>query len=308
MNMPILVIHGGAGTVDPTSLPPGYIDDRRTALRSITDDAWTILAGGGTALDAVTHAVRLLENCPLFNAGHGAVLNREGAAELDASIMDGSTGRYGGISAVRTVKNPVLGARAVMEKSPHSLLCGPGAEAFARDYGLTMVDNGYFITDERRQALADFLKEENMTCTGYQAQKALSTVGAVARDRTGHLAAATSTGGLTGKLPGRVSDSSVAGAGTWADDKTCALSCTGTGDVFIRNATSRDIACLMAYRNIPLSDAVAEGLRKVTFAGGMGGIIGISADGDIVMDCTARTMSRAWRTEKQPTIAAVVWP
>ena len=299
MNKTGLVIHGGAGA-HFGGLTESESAARHQALRDIAARGQDILQRGGGALDAVTEAVRLLEDCPLFNAGKGAVFAANGVIELDACVMDGRTGACGGVSAAQTIKNPVLAARAVMEQSPHSLLCGRGAEEYAAGRGLDIVDNDYFHTLERRQGLEEALQKQ------FRAEAALGTVGAVALDRQGHLAAATSTGGLTAKLPGRVSDSSIAGAGTWAADGLCALSCTGTGDIFIRNATARDVACLMEYKGFPLAQAAAEGLRKVRAAGGAGGIIGIDAEGGVVMDFNTSGMCRGWTDESGQVRTAIL--
>jgi L-asparaginase / beta-aspartyl-peptidase len=210
------------------------------------------------------------------------------------------TGRCGGVSAVTTIKNPVLAARAVMDQSPHSLICGHGAESFAAAGGLDMVDNSYFLTRERRRQLDEALKAKE-----FSAVRGLSTVGAVARDADGNLAAATSTGGLTAKLPGRVSDSSVAGAGTWAANGVCALSCTGTGDVFLRNATARDVACMMEYKGLNLADAARGGLDKVKKSGGMGGIIGLAPEGGPVMEFNSTGMSRGFMRDGAESFAAI---
>ncbi len=294
-----LVIHGGAGEVFGDNAAAGETAAYHDALRRALEQGWTLLDRRGSALDAVTETVCVLEDNPLFNAGKGAVLSSNGVAELDASIMDGREGRCGGVSNLHTVKNPILAARAVMEQTPHSILCAQQADDFAAAQGLERVDNSYFITPRRQKELADALHKNQKKAAGG------GTVGAVARDRQGNLAAATSTGGMTARLPGRVSDSSIPGAGTWADDKTCALSCTGTGDIFIRNATARDVACLMEYKNMPLRDAVAQGLRAIKEAGGKGGIIGVDAAGNIVMDFTTKSMFRGCAGDDAPLMTAI---
>jgi len=295
-----LVIHGGAMVGPSSSLTESARQERIAALHESLRRGFELLAGGGTALDAAIRAVMVMEDCPLFNAGRGAVLAANGTVEMDAAVMDGETDRCGGVSAVMTIKNPILAARAVMDYSPHSLLCARGAESFARDQGLELADNSYFQTEERRQAL-----EEALTGKRFEAARSLGTVGAVARDKNGNLAAATSTGGLTGKLPGRVSDSSIAGAGTWAVNGVCALSCTGTGDVFIRNATARDVACLVEYKGMPLSAAIRTGLDKVAKAGGTGGMIGLGPQGPAIMDYNTDAMSRGFRQDGAEPFATI---
>jgi L-asparaginase / beta-aspartyl-peptidase len=295
-----LVIHGGAMIGLSSSLSESARRERIAALHESLRQGFEILAGGGSALDAAIRAVTVMEDCPLFNAGRGAVLASNGTVEMDAAVMDGASGRCGGVSAVMTIKNPILAARAVMDRSPHSLLCARGAESFAGDQGLELADNSYFQTEERRRAL-----EEVLAGKRFEAARALGTVGAAARDKDGNLAAATSTGGLTGKLPGRVSDSSIAGAGTWAANGVCALSCTGTGDVFIRNATARDIACMAEYKGMPLAAAIRAGLDKVAKAGGTGGVIGLGPRGPAIMDYNTDAMSRGFLQDGGEPFAAI---
>ncbi len=286
MSQTSLVIHGGG-----LSFAPSHEDReaREAALKEALKEGMAILRQDGHALDAAIKAVMVMEDCPLFNAGKGSVLAADGAIEMDACVMDGQTGRCGGVSAVQTVKNPVQAARAVMDHSPHSLLCAAGAEAFAAAQKLEIVDKSYFFTEERRRSLEKALKRR-----AFEASESLGTVGAAAYDKNGNLAAATSTGGLTAKMPGRVSDSSIAGAGTWAANNLCALSCTGTGDLFIRQATARDVACLMEYKKRPLKEATAEALARIKAAGGTGGIVALDAGGQVVMDYNTLGMSRGW--------------
>jgi beta-aspartyl-peptidase (threonine type) len=295
-----LVIHGGAVNLKPESLDKDECKERLATMQKALDTGFQLLQQGNSSLDAAAAAVVVLEDCPLFNAGRGSVLTAAGTVEMDAAIMDGATGKCGGVAAVAQIKNPVLGARAVMDHSPHTLLCGAGAESFAKSRGVGFADHSYFLTDKRRQELAEILKEGK-----FMADKSLGTVGAVARDRYGNLATATSTGGLTGKLPGRIGDTPVPGAGTWADNKTCALSCTGTGDVFIRNATARDIACLMEYKGMTLDDAVREGLRKVALDKGLGGAIGISAEGGFTMSYNTTAMFRGHLFDGEESFTAI---
>lgn len=283
---PILVIHGGAGN-GFKKLSREDRDRARDEIKTVLQKTYAILAKGGSALDAATAAVVALENCPLFNAGRGSVISANGEVEMDASIMDGATGKTGGVSTVKIIKNPILAAKAVMEHSRHTVFCAEGAEDFAKAQGLKIVENKYFITRERKSAWKQFRKEKE-----YNAAKALGTVGAVAMDQNGNIAAATSTGGLTDKAPGRVSDSALPGAGTWAKNGVCGISCTGTGDVFIRNVTAFDAAAMVEYQNMDLKDAFASALEKVKAAGGYGGMIGIDANGNAVMDFNTEGMYR----------------
>jgi beta-aspartyl-peptidase (threonine type) len=251
------------------------------ALRSALHAGYTVLQVGGSALDAVTATVVALEDCPLFNAGRGAVLNADGEHEMDASVMDGATLAAGGVACVQRIRNPVLAARAVMERSPHVLLAGKGAERFARRQGLAFAPPRYFLTEERQEALKKRLKDHH------------GTVGAVALDRAGNLAAATSTGGYTGKLPGRIGDSPLVGAGTWAENATCAVSGTGLGEAFIRAAVAHDIASRMRYRREPLARAAAAALRNVKRLRGDGGLIAVDRRGNVVMPFNSAGMYRA---------------
>ena len=253
-----LAIHGGAGTIRPetmnSEIEAGYHAGLRTSLLA----GHRVLAAGGSALDAVTTAVMALEDDPHFNAGRGAVYTSAGTHEMDAAVMDGRTRAAGAVAGVAGPRNPVLAARAVMEKSEHVLLIAAGAEAFCREHGIDFAEPGYFDTDRRRAALRAELERRRRAApdTRDDADRH-GTVGAVARDAAGNLAAATSTGGMTGKLPGRVGDCPVFGAGTWADE-SCAISCTGHGEYFIRYAAAHDIASRMRYLNETLEQAAAR--------------------------------------------------
>jgi beta-aspartyl-peptidase (threonine type) len=273
---PVLAIHGGAG-FSRKSAPGPY----RAGLARALDAGWTVLARGGSALDAVSVAVGVLEDDPLFNAGRGAVYNAEARHELDASIMDGASLRAGAVAAVSRIRNPVLAARAVMEHSPHVLLAGQGAERFARRHGIAFASQRYFHTEARRQALRRNLKGHH------------GTVGAVARDAAGNLAAATSTGGFTGKLPGRVGDSPIIGAGTWADNTTCAVSGSGHGELFMRTALAHDVAARMRYRGDSLARAARAALAAIARLGGDGGLVAIDRRGNIAMPFNSEGMLRA---------------
>jgi beta-aspartyl-peptidase (threonine type) len=270
----------------------------RAGLAAALDAGYAILERGGSSLDAVTAAVRTLEDDPQFNAGRGAVLNHEGDAELDAAIMDGHGPRAGAVAGVRHVRNPVELARLVMENSPHVLLVAEGAEEFALEQGMVLVPRGYFRTeararelDEARQTQAEQLKAAAPGATG--------TVGAVALDRAGHLAAATSTGGLTNKHRGRVGDSPIVGAGTYADDASCAVSGTGQGEFFIRQVVAYDICALLQYRHLTLAQAVREVIHeKLRRAGGEGGVIAVDRSGNIAMDFNSVGMFRGARDSR----------
>ncbi|MBN8482420.1 MAG: isoaspartyl peptidase/L-asparaginase [Xanthomonadales bacterium] len=291
---PLLLVHGGAGVIRAT-LTPAIEAEVKADLARALRAGHAILAAGGASLDAVEAAVVVLEDSPHFNAGHGAVFTHEGINELDASIMDGATRRAGAVAGVRHVRNPVALARAVMEKSGHVLLIGEGAEAFARHVGVPFVDAGYFRTGTRWQQLQEAIAKET---AGQQSEQGRAihygTVGAVALDARGHLAAATSTGGMTNKRWGRVGDSPLIGAGTWADDRV-AVSATGWGEYFIRAAVAHDIAARMAYGGSTLAEAAAAVIDgEVPRLGGDGGIIAIDAQGHCSLAFNTDGMYRGW--------------
>lgn len=292
-----LVIHGGAGVIDRGRL--GADDEReiRAGLDAALDAGHAGLARGGSALDAVEAAVRALEDCPRFNAGHGAVFDADGQHELDASVMEGHTRRAGAVAGVTTVRNPVSLARAVMDHSPHVMLIGTGAEAFADTReDIARVPNAYFDTDHRRQELAQARAREQADAGAAEDLKGryFGTVGAVALDARGQIATATSTGGMTNKRWGRVGDTPLVGAGTWADAR-CGVSGTGWGEFFIRCAVAHDIAARIAYRGDALQ-AAAEAviLRDVPGLGGDGGAIALDRDGNIAMVFNTSGMYRGW--------------
>ena len=274
-----IAVHGGAGVMRNTTLVQQKMYCK--ALELALDAGHQILAGGGSSLDAVTAAVVALEDDPLFNAGRGAVYTAAGKHELDASIMDGATLRGGAVAAASRIRNPVLAARAVMEKSPHVLLVGKGADQFARQHGLPLVRNTYFDTRERREALRKGLKRHH------------GTVGAVALDRRGDLAAATSTGGYTGKLPGRVGDSPLIGAGTYADNSSCAVSGTGWGEAFIRIALAHEVSARMRHKGDDVVRASKAALRMLAGIKGDGGLIAVDRQGNLAMPFNSGGMLRA---------------
>ncbi|HVI58173.1 MAG TPA: isoaspartyl peptidase/L-asparaginase [Luteimonas sp.] len=292
-----LAIHGGAGVIERERL--GADDERaiRADLDAALDAGHAVLARGGGALDAVEAAVRALEDSPRFNAGHGAVYDADGRHELDASLMEGHTRRAGAVAGVTTVRNPVSLARAVMAHSPHVLLVGAGAEAFADTRAeIARVPNAWFDTDHRRRELEQAQARERADAEVVVDLKGryFGTVGAVALDARGHLAAATSTGGMTNKRWGRVGDTPLVGAGTWADDR-CAVSGTGWGEFFIRCAVAHDIAARMAYRGDSLADAAgAVVMQAVPRLGGDGGAIAVDRDGNIAMPFNTAGMYRGW--------------
>lgn len=299
-----IVIHGGAGVIEPSRMTPAKEASFREGLAAALDAGYAILERGGSSLDAVTAAVRTMENDPQFNAGKGAVLNHEGDAELDAAIMDGRGPRAGAVASVFHVKNPIELARLVMEKSVHVMLVGRGAEDFALEHGVTMVPRSYFRTEAREQQLAEELRKEKerapatptTRATDAAAAYSMGTVGAVALDREGNLAAGTSTGGLTNKLLGRVGDSPIIGAGTYANNESCAVSGTGEGEYYIRQVLAYDICALVQYRHMTLAQAVHEEIHvKLQRAGGEGGVIALDPAGNIAMDFNSVGMFRAAR-------------
>ncbi|MFN2501028.1 MAG: isoaspartyl peptidase/L-asparaginase family protein [Pyrinomonadaceae bacterium] len=317
------MIHGGAGVISRGSLTP----EREKALRLKLEEA--VLAGylamkdGATSLDAVERAIRILEDSPLFNAGKGAVFTNDGRNELDASIMDGKTLGAGAVAGLRHVKNPITLARAVMEKSPHVMMAGDGAEKFAREQKIDLVDEKYFWTQERWDALQKVLKEEkdkvekekgkseslepkSKSARGFESpvqSNAFSdlpynrsgTVGAVALDRNGNLAAGTSTGGMTNKRYGRIGDAPIIGAGTYANNNSCAVSATGWGEFFIRLGVARDIASMMEYQAQPIQTAADRVIKqKLQKLGGDGGVIAIDKFGNMAISFNSEGMYRAY--------------
>ena len=284
-------IHGGAGTIDPGKMTPERERDYRAGLQRAVMAGYDILKSGGASLDAVETAVRMLEDDPLFNAGKGAVFTSAGTNELDASIMNGRTLAAGAVAGVKRVKNPINLARMVMEKSPHVMIAGEGAEAFAKEMGVELVDPKYFFTQERWQALEKMKAEKKEAPVSDKDRH--GTVGAVALDQAGNLAAATSTGGMTNKRVGRIGDAPVIGAGTYANNRTCAVSATGDGEYFIRIGVARDISSAMEYQNAPLADAARRAIDKVGELGGDGGLIAIDKDGHIAMPFNTSGMYRA---------------
>lgn len=299
MTKAVIAIHGGAGAISRAQLSPEKERQYIAALSAIVETGQKMLNAGENALDVVTEAVRLLEECPLFNAGIGSVFTRDETHDLDACVMDGYSLRAGAVAGVSRLRNPVLAARLVMERSPHVLLVGEGAEKFAFAEGMEPVSPDLFSTPERyAQLLA--AREAGQTELDHggaplDETKKMGTVGAVALDNQGNLAAATSTGGMTNKLPGRVGDSPLPGAGCYANNASVAVSCTGTGEVFIRALAAYDIAALMDYGGLSLHEACeAVVMDKLPALGGSGGLVAVDREGNIALPFNSEGMYRAW--------------
>ncbi|MDD5333160.1 MAG: isoaspartyl peptidase/L-asparaginase [Rhodoferax sp.] len=309
--VPLIAIHGGAGTISRASIGTEQKAAYQAALKDVLLAAQQLLAAGGSALDAVSLAVDLLEDCPLFNAGHGAVFTHDETHELDAAVMDGATLRAGAVACVSRVRRPLRAARAVMERSEHVLLVAAGAEAFAQACGLELVDPAYFSTEARRAQLQR-ARSSDATLLDHDAAalvfrpsaagappldegSKLGTVGAVALDVHGNLAAATSTGGMTNKRPGRVGDTPLIGAGTYADNRTAAVSCTGSGEMFMRVVAAYDVCARMAYAGQSLAAAAQEVVMQVLPAiGGRGGLIAVDALGNLSLPFNTEGMYRGF--------------
>jgi beta-aspartyl-peptidase (threonine type) len=303
-----LVVHGGSGVIDREDLKPEQDRAYRAVLAQAAEAGATVLRQGGAALDAVEAAIHVLEDDPLFNAGRGAVFTADGRVELDAAIMDGATLAAGAVAGVTRMRNPISAARAVMERSPHVLMAGAGADAFARSEGLAEVDPGYFFVERRWRALEKQLIREGLPVPArpHGASKDLvhaalahdegkrGTVGVVARDGHGHVAAGTSTGGTTGKRWGRVGDSPLIGAGTYASDRSAAVSGTGEGEYFIRLSVARQICALVELKGLTLQAAVDEVIHtELTDLGGQGGVIAVAPDGQMAWGFNTSGMYRA---------------
>jgi L-asparaginase / beta-aspartyl-peptidase len=294
-----LVIHGGAGTMERGKMTAEQEKEYRVGLERSLKAGWEILQRGGSSLDATEAAVRVLEDDPHFNAGKGAVFTSAGTNELDASIMDGRTLKAGAVASVRRIKNPISLARLVMEKSPHVMLDCAGAEAFAKEQGIELVDEKYFFTQERWDALQRIKQAEKQGGGGEKKfiisdQDRHGTVGAVALDQNGNLAAATSTGGMTNKRPGRIGDSPVIGAGNYANNATCAVSGTGDGEYFIRATVAHEVSVLMEYRGMSLKDAARAALDQMAKLGGTGGLIAIDKNANIALPFNTSGMYRGY--------------
>ncbi len=313
-----LVIHGGAGTITPDKLTPELEAEIRTDLAAALAAGEKVLKDGGEALDAVTAAIQVMENSSHFNAGRGAVFTAEGKNEMDSSIMDGRTLDAGAVSGVSNIKNPILLARAVMENSPHVMMMGHGAETFAATQGIETADDAYFHTDYRWGQYQDAKArmtgpmldhdgkapgEAGKTSSaddGLNGDYKFGTVGAVAMDRNGNLAAGTSTGGMTYKMHGRVGDSPIIGAGTYANNESCAVSATGHGEFFIRATVARNICALMEYADLSLQEAADRVMMdQLVKMGGDGGIIAVDKDGNMSMTFNTAGMFRGNLSSRQ---------
>jgi beta-aspartyl-peptidase (threonine type) len=297
-----LAVHGGAGTIERSKMTPEREHEYRAGIENALRAGSAILRRGGAALDAVEAAVRVLEDDPHFNAGKGSVFTSVGTNEMDAAIMDGKTRSAGAVAGVQHVRNPIVLARAVMEKSKHVFLIGSGAEEFAKRNGIELVDAKYFFTQDRWDALQKVKAAENGGGSGDKKfiitdAERHGTVGAVARDGSGNLAAATSTGGTTNKLPGRVGDSPVIGAGTFADNNTCAVSCTGDGEFFIRAAVAHEVSALIELSGVSLGKAAETALTKSRKLGGSGGLIAVDKKGNVVLPFNTSGMYRGFLAE-----------
>lgn len=307
MNKIALAIHGGAGTILRSEMTDELEKEYRQGLQNALQTGWEILSKNGSALDAVEGTVVELENFPLFNAGRGSVFTHDGKNEMDACIMDGANLRAGAVGFVRNIKNPVKLARLVMEKTAHCLLAGIGAEEFAREIGVEVESNEYFFVEHRWEQLlkardagviqldhtADEPELIEEAETAAQA-KPIGTVGAVACDAFGNLAAATSTGGMTNKKFGRVGDTPIIGAGNYAENSTCAVSCTGHGEFFMLGVTAYDVAARMKYKNLSLADASNEAIEHLTEIGGEGGFVAVDSLGNVVLPFNSEGMYRGF--------------
>lgn len=285
-----LVLHGGAGVMSEKSMTPemqkAYLSDLNRALQ-VGD---SVLAAGGTCMDAVVRTIMVMEDSPLFNAGKGAVFTHEGSIELDASVMDGKTLGAGAVAGIKDVRNPILLARTVMEKSEHVFLAGKGASQFAIEHGFKLVPNSYFHTEKRYRQLQELLKKEREAGQGDKH----GTVGCVALDRYGNIAAGTSTGGMNNKKYGRVGDAPIIGAGTYANNATGGFSCTGHGEYYIRLGFSRDISAMIEYQKLDIHKACQLEIEKLTKLGGTGGVIGLDKGGNVAMEFNTSGMFRGY--------------
>lgn len=300
----VMVIHGGAGTI----LKKNMLAEKERAYREVLTKAlqtgYNLIKSGKPSLDAVEATIQVMEDSPLFNAGKGAVFTHDGRNEMDAAIMEGATLKAGAVAGVTVIKSPISAARAVMEKSEHVMMAGAGAESFAREVGLEIVDPSYFRTEERWKGLQDAIKQDSAKAVlDHGSKKSMKlgtqnhdykfgTVGAVALDQAGNLAAGTSTGGMTNKKYGRVGDAPIIGAGTYANNATAGISCTGWGEFYIRNVVAHDISAMMEYKGLSLADATKAAIEKVGKMGGDGGLIALDKKGNVSMPFNTEGMYR----------------
>ncbi len=280
-----LIVHGGAGSF--SGLDEKTLNSYKAGINQALEAGYEVLEKGGTSLDAVTSAVIILEDLPLFNAGKGSVYTEIETQEMDSSIMDGKNGKGGAVAGVSRVKNPIVLARKVMEETEHVMLIGKGAEKFAKEVGVDLVDPSYFYSEKNLNRVRKSKKD-----------KKLGTVGAAALDQYGNLAAATSTGGRTNKMTGRVGDSPILGAGTWAQNELCAVSGTGHGEYFMRLLTAADVCKLMEYSGLSLEESANSVVNKLTESGAQGGIISIDTDGNISAVFNTKAMARGYKTRE----------
>lgn len=285
-----IVIHGGAGVMSKEKMNEERQQEYKKVLTEALELGEKMLKEGAVSTDVVVEVIQVMENSPLFNAGKGAVFTSEGKNELDASIMEGRTLKAGAVAGVTNIKNPIKAAREVMLNSEHVFLSGKGASKFAKKQGLEMVNNKYFFTEERYQSLKQLQKRERKRTE----KDNMGTVGCAVLDTRGNLCAGTSTGGMTNKKYGRIGDSPVIGAGTYANNKTCAVSCTGHGEYYIRLGFARDISALMEYKNLTVTEACREEIRKLTEMKGDGGVIALDAKGNIAMEFNTGGMFRGY--------------
>lgn len=302
-----IAIHGGAGTLVKGMMTPELETKYKDALKDALDAGYYLLENGGTAVDAVEVAVKVLEDSPLFNAGKGSVFTAEGSHEMDAAIMDGKNLNAGAVSLITGIKNPVCLAKDVMNKSEHVFLAGDGAMQFAKELNYRLVDADYFYDEFRHNQWLE-IKDSDHFQLDHATKKdsKFGTVGAVACDQDGNIAAATSTGGMTNKKWGRVGDSPMIGAGNYANNNTCAVSCTGSGEFFIRGVVAYDVACLMEYKNMGLQEAANEVINKrILKIGGDGGLIAVDSQGNIAMPFNTEGMYRACKSSMGTEIIAI---
>lgn len=291
---PVIAIHGGAGTIRAREMTAEQEQAYRDGLTQALEAGRVVLERQGSAIDAVTAAVMALEDDPLFNAGRGAVYTTKRTQEMDAAIMDGRDRNAGAVAGIFGPRHPVLAARAVMEKTEHVMLAGDGANEFCRENGLEMKPAEWFFTERRMKALENEMERRRLGGEENDPSRRHGTVGAVACDCFGHVAAATSTGGMTAKTPGRVGDSPVIGAGTWADDKTCAVSATGHGEFFIRYGAAHEIDARIRWGKETLEEAANSVVKDLAQIGGEGGLIAVNAKGEVCLPFNSEGMYRAW--------------
>ncbi len=292
----MIAIHGGAGTILEEKLTNEERDEYYGVLKKSLEVGYSCLDEGGTAIEAVSASISVLEDSILFNAGRGSVFNSKGLIEMDASIMNGKDLSAGAVSCLKNIKNPIYAAKAVMENCDHVLLCAEGAQVFSKENKLDLEPDEYFFSTKRWDQLVAARKKGQITLDH---SESIGTVGAVAMDSKGDLAAGTSTGGLTNRVWGRCSDSSLIGSGNYANNKTCAVSCTGTGDTFIKGVSAYDLSALIEYQDLSLEDSSRLVLEKLKNNGGNGGLISISAKGELVLNYISKGMYRGYKKDKE---------